>query len=153
MSAGNRAPRAARAALSWAVAVVGSWVLATGVLTIIEPGGSGHHSVAPVLAHFARGTFVLCFAVGGSGTAAALALAPTHRARTAIAAGIAVAALVFVIIFVFALNGGTTAIARIAPAVVVVASEFSVAFLLRRRSPRPPGPGPVVTRLAVRPPI
>jgi hypothetical protein len=139
VSAESWAPRAARIVLPWAAGVVGTWVLVTGLLTILEPGGSGHHPVTPVLSHFAGGTFALCFAVGGSGTAAALALALTQRTRTAIAAGIGVAALAFVIIFVIAPNDGTAAIGGIAPAVVVVASEFSVAFLLRRRRPRAPG--------------
>lgn len=124
----------ARAVPAWILSVGGTWLLSTLLLAEMARHDLGG-SLIPSLVRSAAVCSVACLAIGGPATAVALVLRQRHRLGIAVAGGLAVGCLAFVIVFVAA-NAGVAAISGLAPVALILAVEFSAAFVLLRRTRR-----------------
>jgi hypothetical protein len=139
-------PRAAiPLGLVWLLTVVGTWVLTTASLTLLNGARIIDKGLADLVGQSALSAALACVVVGGPATAVALHVRQRHGLGPAALTGLGVAALVLLFIWSYMAASGIAlrdTWSAVIPTLVVAAVQLALAFVVRGRRPAPPPPPP-----------
>jgi hypothetical protein len=123
---------AKQASALWAVTVLSVWILITVLLVILSRATFGHFPIGGFVPHAATYAAFLCVVDAGPPTAVTLWLRQRRGAAQSVLGGLAAGALVFALVYLAGLHAGALALTAVAPVLVVIGAEFTVALSLRR---------------------
>jgi hypothetical protein len=131
--------------LVWLLTVLGTWLLTTAALTLLNGARISDAGLADLVGQSALSAALACVVVGGPATAVALRLRQRHGLGPAVLTGLGVAALI--LLFIWSYMAATGIALRdtwsaVTPTLVVTAVQLAVAFAVRGRRPTPPPPSP-----------
>jgi len=131
--------------LVWLLTVLGTWLLTTASLAVLNGARIIDAGVAGLVGESALSAALACVVVGGPATAIALRVRQRHGIGPAALTGFAVAALILVFIWSYMAASGIAlrdTWSAITPTLVVTAVQLTLAFAVRGRRPTPPPPPP-----------
>jgi hypothetical protein len=131
--------------LVWLLTVLGTWLLTTASLALLNSVRTGHAGVADLIGESALSAALACVVVGGPATAVALHVRQRHGLGPAGLTGIGVAALILLFIWSYMAASGIAlrdTWSAVTPTLVVTAVQLAVAFVLRGRRPEAASPEP-----------
>ncbi len=129
--------------LVWLLTVLGTWLLTTVSLALLNRVHTGHAGVADLVGQSALSAALACVVVGGPATAVALRVRQRRGLGPAALTGLVVAALTLLFIWSYMAASGTALQdpwSAVTPALVVTIVQLGLAFTLRGRRPEPPPP-------------
>jgi hypothetical protein len=131
--------------LVWLLAVLGTWLLTTASLALVNSARTSNAGVAGLVGQSALSAALACVVVGGPATAVALHVRQRHGLGPASLTGLGVAALILLFIWSYMAASGIAlrdTWSAVTPTLVVTAVQVSLAFAVRGRRPAPPPPPP-----------
>jgi hypothetical protein len=131
--------------LVWLLTVVGTWLLTTASLTLLNGARIIDTGLAGLVGQSALSAALACVVVGGPATAVALHVRQRHGLGPAVLTGLGVAALVLLFIWSYMAASGIAlrdTWSAVTPTLVVAAVQLALAFVVRGRGPAPPPPPP-----------
>ena len=131
--------------LVWLLTVLGTWLLTTASLALLNGARISNTGVASLVGQSALSAALACVVVGGPATAVALHVRQRHRLGPAALTGLGVAALILLFIWSYMAASGIAlrdTWSAVTPTLVVTAVQLAVAFAVRGRRPTPPPPPP-----------
>jgi len=131
--------------LVWLLTVLGTWLLTTAALTLLNGARISDSGLAGLVGQSALSAALACVVVGGPATAVALHVRQRHGLGPAVLTGLGVGALI--LLFIWSYMEATGIALRdtwsaFTPTLVVTAVQLAVAFAVRGRRPTPPPPPP-----------
>jgi hypothetical protein len=129
--------------LVWLLTVLGTWLLTTASLALLNGARTGSAGVAGLVGQSALSAALACVVVGGPATAVALRVRQRHGLGRAGLTGLGVAALVLLFILSYMAASGIAlrdTWSAVAPTLVVAGVQLALAFMVRGRRPMPPPP-------------
>lgn len=131
--------------LVWLLTVLGTWLLTTAALTLLNGAHISDSGLAGLVGQSALSAALACVVVGGPATAVALHVRQRHGLGPAVLTGLGVGALI--LLFIWSYMEATGIALRdtwsaFTPTLVVTAVQLAVAFAVRGRRPTPPPPPP-----------
>jgi hypothetical protein len=131
--------------LVWLLTVLGTWLLTTASLALLNGAGISNAGVGGLVGQSALSAALACVVVGGPATAVALHVRQRHGLGLAALTGLGVAALTLLFIWMFMAASGIAlrdTWSAVTPTLVVTAVQLALAFAVRGRRPTPPPPSP-----------
>jgi hypothetical protein len=131
--------------LVWLLTVVGTWLLTTAALALLNAARISSAGLAGLMGQSVLSAALACVVVGGPATAVALHVRQRHGLGPAGLTGFGVAVLILLFIWSYMAASGIAlrdTWSAVTPTLVVTAVQLSVAFAVRGRRPTPPPPPP-----------
>jgi hypothetical protein len=131
--------------LVWLLTVVGTWLLTTAALALLNAARISSAGLAGLMGQSVLSAALACVVVGGPATAVALHVRQRHGLGPAGLTGFGVAVLILLFIWSYMAASGIAlrdTWSAVTPTLVVTAVQLAVAFAVRGRRPTPPPPPP-----------
>jgi hypothetical protein len=131
--------------LVWLLTVLGTWLLTTASLALLNGARTSNGGAAGLVGQSALSAALACVIVGGPATAVALHVRQRHGLGPAGLTGLGVAALILLFIWSYMAASGIAlrdTWSAVTPTLVVTAVQLALAFAVRGRRPAPPPPPP-----------
>jgi hypothetical protein len=131
--------------LVWLLTVLGTWLLTTASLALLNSARTSDAGVAALLGQSGLSAALASVVVGGPATAVALRVRQRHGLGPACLTGLGVGALILLFIWSYMAASGIALRdpwSAVAPTLVVTAVQLGLAFAVRGRRPTPPPPPP-----------
>jgi hypothetical protein len=122
--------------LVWLLTVLGTWLLTTASLALLNGARISDPGVAGLVGQSARSAALACVVVGGPATAVALRVRQRHGVGPAALTGLGVAALILLFIWSYMAASGIAlrdTWSAVTPTLVVTAVQLALAFTVRGR--------------------